>query len=49
MDTCKEFNIRYFEFPTFSEAIMSNLKLLKELGRKPKAYGGDYEFKSKVD
>ena len=35
-ETCKEFNIRYFEFDTFPAAIKSNIGLLNELGKKPK-------------
>jgi len=47
--TCKEYGIRYFAFDDFWGAIKSNIMLLKELGKQPKAYGGHYEYKSYID
>lgn len=49
METCKEFGIRYYEYPTFWGAIQGNIDLLRELGKKPVAYGGDGDFKCKLD
>jgi len=32
-DTCKEFNVKYIEYPTFFSAVAAHLRHLRELGR----------------
>lgn len=44
----KEHGIRYYDFPSFWSALKSNVELLKELGKRPKAYGGTEESKIKM-